>query len=58
MLPHASRQKVVFLGEQAVGKTSIINRFINDQFDESQRVLKKYIFIRSLKLNKNLFKKV
>ncbi len=29
------KYKVVFLGDQSVGKTSIIHRFIYDQFDES-----------------------
>ncbi len=29
------KYKVVFLGDQSVGKTSIIHRFIYDQFEES-----------------------
>jgi GTPase SAR1 family protein len=32
------RQKIVLVGDVAVGKTSIINRFINDQFKESYDV--------------------
>ena len=74
MLPHSSRQKVVFLGEQSVGKTSIINRFINDQFDESQRVMNvvwksivslifiidiiAYIFLLYLAIAKNSIQKI
>ena len=30
--------KIVFLGDKAVGKTSIIRRFISDNFDERQHV--------------------
>lgn len=30
--------KIVFLGDQGVGKTSIIKRFIYDTFDESNAV--------------------
>ena len=29
------KYKIVFLGNQSVGKTSIIHRFIYDSFDES-----------------------
>lgn len=39
MLPQiASKQKIVFLGDQSVGKTSIINRFMYDTFEASERV--------------------
>ena len=31
----ASKFKIVFLGDQSVGKTSIIQRFIYDAFDEA-----------------------
>ena len=30
----SSKYKIVFLGDQSVGKTSIINRFIYDTFEE------------------------
>ncbi len=29
------KYKIVFLGDQSVGKTSIIHRFIYDSFDEN-----------------------
>lgn len=32
---NASKVKVVFLGEQSVGKTSIITRFVYDSFETS-----------------------
>jgi GTPase SAR1 family protein len=32
------KQKLVFVGEQNVGKTSIINRFIKNSFDASHNV--------------------
>ena len=31
--------KIVLLGDQNVGKTSIIERYINNKFDDSQTVL-------------------
>ena len=31
--------KIVFLGDQGVGKTSIIKRFIFDNFDENNSVI-------------------
>ena len=33
-----SKYKLVFLGDQSVGKTSIINRFIFDTFDGRDHV--------------------
>jgi Ras-related protein Rab-6A len=33
-----SKHKLVFLGDQGVGKTSIINRFIFDSFDDKTAV--------------------
>lgn len=35
----AQKYKVVLLGDQSVGKTSIINRFIFDTFDGKDHVL-------------------
>lgn len=41
-----SKYKLVFLGDQSVGKTSIINRFMFDTFDGKEHVEKKnLIFI-------------
>lgn len=37
-----SKYKLVFLGDQAVGKTSIITRFMYDTFDTSYQVCKTY----------------
>jgi GTPase SAR1 family protein len=31
--------KIVFLGDQSVGKTSIINRFMLDTFDGTEHVI-------------------
>ena len=33
------KHKIVFLGDQSVGKTSIITRFIYDSFEGSKTVL-------------------
>ena len=35
----STKQKIVFLGDQSVGKTSIINRFIYDSFEATERVI-------------------
>ena len=34
------KYKLVFLGEQSVGKTSLITRFMYDSFDTSYQVIK------------------
>ncbi len=34
-----TKHKLVFLGDQNTGKTSIIQRFINDKFDDGTNVL-------------------
>ena len=34
------KHKIVFLGNQSVGKTSIIERYIYDAFDEKSNVFK------------------
>jgi Ras-related protein Rab-6A len=40
-----SKYKLVFLGDQSVGKTSIINRFMFDTFDGKDHVTyQKYTF--------------
>jgi GTPase SAR1 family protein len=31
--------KIVFLGNQSVGKSSIIDKYVNDKFDESSHVI-------------------
>ncbi len=36
-LPPIVRYKIVLLGDQAVGKSSIINRFIHDIFDPDSK---------------------
>lgn len=38
-IPPLLKYKIVFLGDQAVGKSSIINRFIYDIFDGNEHVL-------------------
>lgn len=37
-IPPLLKYKIVFLGDQAVGKSSIINRFIYDIFDGNEHV--------------------
>ena len=32
------KYKIVFIGDQNVGKSAIINRFVNNNFDESHHV--------------------
>ena len=46
------KHKLVFLGDQSVGKTSIINRYIYDMFDEKDHVyfFKKKILIKFFKI--------
>ncbi len=43
-----SKYKLVFLGDQSVGKTSIINRFMFDTFDGKdhvkQKLTEKFLF--------------
>lgn len=34
-----SKIKVVFLGDQSTGKTSILLRYMHDKFDEGQAVI-------------------
>mgnify|MGYP002622962047 CR=1 FL=1 len=41
----AQKYKLVFLGDQSVGKTSIINRFIFDTFDGKDHVIKSFHII-------------
>ena len=35
---HTVKYKIVFVGDQAVGKSSIINRFIKNEFDATHNV--------------------
>jgi GTPase SAR1 family protein len=35
---HTVKFKIVFIGDQSVGKSSIINRFIKNEFDPSNTV--------------------
>ena len=37
----SSKHKLVFLGDQSVGKTSVINRFIYDTFEGKDHVQRK-----------------
>ena len=39
---NAKKYRIVFLGDQGVGKTSIIERYTTDRFDEGYNV--KYYF--------------
>jgi len=36
---HTIKFKIVFIGDQSVGKSSIINRFIKNEFDATHNVL-------------------
>jgi GTPase SAR1 family protein len=38
MMTATTKYKLVFLGDQSVGKTSIINRFMFDTFDINEHV--------------------
>ena len=31
------KQKIVFLGDMSVGKTSVINRFLYEKFDSAEK---------------------
>ncbi|CAI8011423.1 Ras-related protein Rab-6A [Geodia barretti] len=42
--------KLVFLGEQSVGKTSLITRFMYDSFDSTYQVSLQYTLIRLVRL--------
>lgn len=39
-----AKYKLVFLGDQSVGKTSIITRFMYDKFDTTYQVFQKFSF--------------
>ena len=42
-----SKYKIVFLGDQGVGKTSIITRFIHDDFNKLYQVNKKGVSVNN-----------
>ena len=46
MMTSTPKFKLVFLGDQSVGKTSIINRFMFDTFDINEHVKKKITKIK------------
>lgn len=49
--------KIVFVGSQGVGKTSIINRYINDNFKEGQQMtLGVMFFTKSVDYEGNTYK--
>lgn len=39
-----AKYKLVFLGDQSVGKTSIITRFMYDKFDTTYQVRWRYVY--------------
>ena len=42
---NAKKYRIVFLGDQGVGKTSIIERYSSEKFDETANVLANGIMI-------------
>lgn len=47
-----AKYKLVFLGDQSVGKTSIITRFMYDKFDTTYQVLPSFLpFLVIINLN-------
>lgn len=44
---NAKKYRIVFLGDQGVGKTSIIERYTTDRFDEGYNVLYIIIYTQS-----------
>jgi Ras-related protein Rab-6A len=51
MVSPLAKYKLVFLGDQAVGKTAIITRFMYDKFDDTQLVIGSFnifFFLRDL----------
>jgi len=45
----AIRYKMVFVGDICVGKTSIMNRFISNEFQEEYDVIKNIIYFKFIK---------
>ncbi len=43
--PPLAKYKIVFLGDQSVGKTSIITRFMYDKFDGTYQVLNRELLL-------------
>jgi Ras-related protein Rab-6A len=51
MVSALAKYKLVFLGDQAVGKTAVITRFMYDKFDDTQLVIGSFnifFFLRDL----------
>ena len=42
----AIRYKMVFVGDICVGKTSIMNRFISNEFQEEYDVIKNFLYFK------------
>ena len=45
--PPLAKYKLVFLGDQSVGKTSIITRFMYDKFDSTYQVCPIVVWVQS-----------
>jgi GTPase SAR1 family protein len=51
-----TRHKIVFIGDVATGKTSIINRFLDNNFKDNYDVtINKYFIIKAINRRRFLF---